>query len=107
VNRKLHLNREIISLNGDPRLSMSLVVDYRVIDEKDYHDQNVDQFMKDLLIEVTKNYIETYGTSIIFEQRIALKTRLKGAILEHVIRWGIELTELDLVMVMEIPRYQN
>jgi regulator of protease activity HflC (stomatin/prohibitin superfamily) len=107
VNRKLHLNREIITINGEPRLSISMVVDYRVIDEKDYHDQNVDQFMKDRLIEVTKNYIDTYGTSIIFEQRIALKTRLKGAILEHVINWGIELVDLDLVMVMEIPRYQN
>lgn len=107
VNRKLRLNREIIHLNGEPRLSISIAIDYKVISEKDYHDKNVDQFMRELVLEVAKKYIQNYGTSIISQQRIALKTRLRGAILEKVVEWGIELQGLDLTMVMEIPNYKN
>ena len=106
VRRKLNLNREILSINGEPRLSLSMEVDYQVIDEKAYYGQNVDQFMKQLILESTRNYIHNYGTTRISEQRIAFRTRLRCAILERVVEWGIQLSNLDLLMVMEIPKYQ-
>ena len=102
VQKKISLYREIIYISGRPKASISLDVAYKIMDERDYHEQNVDQFIRNLCLEVTKNYIENYGTSIISEQRIALKTRLKGEILERVVDWGIELSDLDLLMIMEI-----
>ncbi len=106
IDRRLNLNREIVEINGEPRASLSVLVSYKVIDEKDFHDINVDQFMRNLLIDITKEYIKNYGTSGISQQKIALTTRYKGAILNKVVEWGIELSEIDLLMVMEIPTYQ-
>jgi regulator of protease activity HflC (stomatin/prohibitin superfamily) len=106
VDRKLNLNREIVEINGEPRASLSVLVAYKVIDEKDFHDKNVDQFMRSMLMDITKEYINNYGTNGISQQKIALTTRFKGAILNRVVEWGIELSEIDLLMVMEIPTYQ-
>jgi len=102
THRKLSLYREIVYIAGIPKASVTLDISYRIMDEKDYHEHNVDQFIRNLCLDVTRLYIENYGTSIISEQRVALKTRLKGAILERVVEWGIELTDLDLLMIMEI-----
>ncbi|MDO9628351.1 MAG: SPFH domain-containing protein [Acholeplasmataceae bacterium] len=106
VKKVLNLNREIVEIQGEPRASLSLQVSYKVIDEKDYHEKNVDQFMRSLLIDVAREYIENYGTSGISQQKIALTTRFKGAILNKVVDWGIELSEIDLLMAMEIPSQQ-
>lgn len=106
VDRKLNLNREIVEINGEPRATLSVQVSYKVIDEKDFHEKNVDQFMRNLLIDITKEYIKNYGTSGISQQKIALTTRYKGAILNRVVDWGIDLSEIDLLTVMEIPSRQ-
>ncbi|MCR3906637.1 MAG: SPFH domain-containing protein [Tenericutes bacterium] len=103
VNRCLNINREIIKIDHDPRLSLSLQVQYKIIDEKDFHEQNVDQFMQKLIIEVAKGFISNFGTSNISQQKVALVTRIKGAIRERELEWGIEFVDLDLLMVSEIP----
>jgi regulator of protease activity HflC (stomatin/prohibitin superfamily) len=102
VHRKLSLNREIIEVDDEPRMSISLLVEYDVIDEKDFHDAQVDQFMRNMIVEVTKKYIMNYGTQSISEQKFALQARIKGAILEKVVEWGIRLNSIDLLNALAI-----
>lgn len=102
VHHRLSLNREIIEVDDEPRLSISLSIDYDVVDEKDFHDAQVDQFMRSLIVEVAKKYIVNYGTRNISEQKFALQARIKGAILEKVVEWGIQLNSIDLLTATAI-----
>ena len=107
INRELHLNREIIEINGEPKISLSITVNYRIVDERDYHDNNVDQFMREVLVEVVKNYAQRYGTLGISQQKIALQARLKGVMMEIVVDWGIEISSFELLSVLEVPSYKR
>lgn len=107
INRELHLNREIIEINGEPKISLSVTVNYRIVDERDYHDNNVDQFMREVLVEVVKDYAERYGTLGISQQKIALQARLKGIMMERIVDWGIELASVELLSVLEVPTYKR
>ena len=107
INRELHLNREIIEINGEPKISLSITVNYRIVDERDYHDNNVDQFMREVLVEVVKNYAQRYGTLGISQQKIALQARLKGIMMERIVDWGIELASVELLSVLEVPTYKR
>ncbi len=107
INRELHLNREIIEINGEPKISLSVTVNYRIVDERDYHDNNVDQFMREVLVEVVKKYAERYGTLGISQQKIALQARLKGIMMERIVDWGIELASVELLSVLEVPTYKR
>jgi regulator of protease activity HflC (stomatin/prohibitin superfamily) len=106
VENKFYLNREIIIVNGEPKLSLSLCVPYKVIDERNFHDQNVDQFMKDLLIETTKQHIRTFGSNFVSKQHQELVDLLKNTLTKKVVEWGIQLSEVELLMAMEIPSHR-
>lgn len=105
INREMNLNREIIEINGEPKVSLNLSVSYRIVDERDYHEKHVDQFMRDCLVEVVQSYIQRYGTLGISQQKVALQARLKGVIMEKVVEWGIEVESVDLLSINEIPTY--
>lgn len=107
INRELHLNREIIEVKGEPKLSFSLNINYRIVDERDYHENNVDQFMKEVLVEGIKTYTGCYGTQGLSQQKVALQARLKGAMMEKVVEWGIELKSLELLAIIEVPSYSK
>lgn len=107
INRAMHLNREIIEINGEPKVSVSININYRIVDERDYHDNSVDQFMRDCLVEVVKNYIIHYGTTGLSQQKVALQARLKGVIMEKNVEWGIELESVDLLSITQIPSYKH
>ena len=82
-------------------------MNYRIVDERDYHDNNVDQFMREVLVEVVKNYAQRYGTLGISQQKIALQARLKGIMMERIVDWGIELASVELLSVLEVPTYKR
>jgi regulator of protease activity HflC (stomatin/prohibitin superfamily) len=103
INRELHLNREIIEINGEPRVSLSMYIHYRIVDERDYHDNNVDQFMREVLVEVVHQYVSRFGSMGISQQKLALQARLKGVMLEKIVEWGIELSSFEVLSVIEIP----
>ena len=105
INRELHLNREIIEIQGEPKVSLSMHVNYRIVDERDYHDHNVDQFMRAVLVEVVQQYATLYGTLGISQQKLALQTRLKGVMMEKIVEWGIELSSFEVISVIEIPSH--
>ncbi|MDY0074989.1 MAG: SPFH domain-containing protein [Acholeplasmataceae bacterium] len=107
IDRELHLNREVIEINGEPKVSFSVNVHYRIVDERDYHDHNVDQFMRDMLVEVVQGYAERYGTLGIAQQKLALQARLKGVMMERIVEWGIELESFELLSVVEVPTYKK
>ncbi len=102
-NRELNLNREVIVVNGESKLSLSVLVQYRIVDERDYYETNVDQFMRDIIIDVVKGFVERYGSKDVSYQKLALTARLKGMILEKIVEWGIELSSLELLALTEIP----
>ena len=102
-SRELNLNREVIVINGESKLSLSVLVQYRIVDERDYYEKNVDQFMRNIIIEVVKGFVERYGSKEISYQKLALTARLKGMILENIVEWGIELTSIELLGLAEIP----
>ena len=103
INREWHLNREIIEINGEPRVSLSMHVHYRIVDERDYHENNVDQFMREVVVEIAKQYAERFGTFGISQQKLALQARLKGVLLEKIVEWGIELSTFEVLSVIELP----
>lgn len=103
TNYKLSLNREIIRVDDEPKLSLSLVFEYQIKDEKLFHDMQVDQFMHYTIIEVTQKFIKNFGTKNIFDQKIALETRIKGALLANTVEWGIEVKGLHVLKVQSIP----
>lgn len=107
IDRELMLNREIIEINGEPKLSFSMNVQYRIVDERDYHEKNVDQFMRSVVLEVVQNYAERYGTRGISQQKIALQARIKGMMMEKIVDWGIELSSVDLISLSEVPFYKR
>ncbi len=102
-NRELNLNREVIVVNGESKLSLSVLVQYRIVDERDYYEQDVDQFMRNIIIEVVKGFVERYGSKDVSNQKLALTARLKGMILEKIVEWGIELSSIELLALTEIP----
>lgn len=103
--RELNLNREVIVVNGESKLSLSMLIQYRIVDEKDFHETNVDQFMRELIVNVVISFIERYGVSDISYQKLALLARLKGIILEKIVEWGIELSSIEILGISEIPSY--
>ncbi len=102
-NRELNLNREVIVVNGESKLSLSVLVQYRIVDERDYYETNVDQFMRNIIIDVVKSFVQRYGSKDVSYQKLALTARLKGMILEKIVEWGIELSSLELLALTEIP----
>jgi len=106
VNNKFCLNREIISINGVPKLSLSLCVPYRIIDERNFHDQNLDQFMRDLIVETTKEFILSDKLNFVSTQHQELVDAIKNVLTKHVVEFGIQLLEVELLMVMEIPSHR-
>jgi len=107
INREMHLNREIIEINGEPKVSISLCINYRIVDERDFHENSVDQFMRECLVEVVKSYISRYGTLGISQQKVALQARLKGCAMEKMVEWGIEIDSIDLLSISQVPSYQH
>lgn len=107
INREMHLNREIIQINGEPKVSFSISVNYRIVDERDYHEKNVDQFMRECLVEVVQSYVNHYGALGISQQKIALQARLKGVIMEKIVEWGIELESIELLSIAQVPSYKH
>jgi regulator of protease activity HflC (stomatin/prohibitin superfamily) len=107
INREMHLNREIIQINGEPKVSFSISVNYRIVDERDYHEKNVDQFMRECLVEVVQSYVNHYGALGISQQKIALQARLKGVIMEKIVEWGIELESIELLSITQVPSYKH
>jgi hypothetical protein len=73
------------------------------VDERDYYEKNVDQFMRNIIIDVVKGFVERYGSKEISYQKLALTARLKGMILENIVEWGIELTAIEFLGLAEIP----
>jgi hypothetical protein len=107
INREMHLNREIIEINGEPKVSISLCINYRIVDERDFHENSVDQFMRECLVDVVKSYISRYGTLGISQQKVALQARLKGVAMEKMVEWGIEIDSIDLLSISQVPSYQH
>lgn len=107
INREMHLNREIIQINGEPKVSFSISVNYRIVDERDYHEKNVDQFMRECLVEVVQSYVNHYGALGISQQKIALQARLKGVVMEKIVEWGIELESIELLSITQVPSYRQ
>ncbi|GEM_PF-1256217 len=107
IERQLILNREIIEVNGEPKLSFSMNVQYRIVDERDYHEKNVDQFMRNTVLQVVQSYAERYGTLGISQQKMALQTRIKGIMMEKIVDWGIELSSIDVTSLSELPFYKR
>lgn len=102
-SRDLNLNREVIVVNGESKLSLSILVQYRIVDERDYYEKNVDQFMRKVIIDVVKCFVERYGSRDVSHQSLALTARIKGMLLENIVEWGIELTSIELLGLAEIP----
>lgn len=107
IDRQFILNREIVEINGEPKLSFSMQVQYRIVDERDYHEKNVDQFMRHMVLEVVHSYAERYGTHGISQQKMALQARIKGMMMEKIVEWGIELSSVDLISLNEVPFYKR
>jgi len=64
----------------------------------------MDQLMRETVIEVAQRFVTTFGTKCISDQKIALETRIRGALQAESSEWGIELKSLKIVKLLAIPK---
>jgi len=96
------LNREVIKMNG-LGLSLSIFAEYELMEHNDYH-KHMDQLMRETVIEVAQRFVATFGTKCISDQKIALETRIRGALQAESSNWGILLKSLKIVKLSAIPK---
>jgi regulator of protease activity HflC (stomatin/prohibitin superfamily) len=104
TNHKFSMNREIIRVDDEPRLNITLVFEYQIKDEQLFSETHADQFMRHTIIEVTQKFITNFGTKSISDQKIALETRIKGALQAKTMDWGIDVISLNILKVQSFPQ---
>jgi hypothetical protein len=104
TNHKLSMSREIIRVDDEPKLNITLVFEYQIKDGQLFHDTQADQFMHHTIIEVTQKFVTNFGTKSISNQKIALETRIKGALQAKTLDWGIDVISLSILKIQPIPQ---
>lgn len=100
---KLSMLRQIILIDEEPKLDVTLTFEYQIIDETLFCSTFADQFMHKTIIDVIKKFVTNFGTKGIFDQKIALETRIKGALLAKTQDWGIEFISFNLEKIFTVP----
>ncbi len=96
------LNREVIMVN-DMGVRLSLYVEYDLT-EQDRPSDQMDQLMRRIVIEVARRFVATFGTSCISDQKIALETRIRGALQAESSNWGFSVKSLRIIRMAALPK---
>lgn len=101
VLQQLRVYDTCMKVDDHTCFSIELVMQYSIIDESVFYINHMDQFMKESVLEIIRQYIRTFGSKGIQQQKIALEARIKGKVLEMMVQWGIELSSLHLMTIKE------
>lgn len=101
ILQQLRINDTCMKIDDHMCLSIELIMQYSIVDERVFYINRMDQFMKDSVLEIVRQYIRTFGSKGITQQKIALEARIKGKVIEMMVQWGIELSSLHLMTIKE------